>query len=56
MARNYMVLAGTYFQAGRYRDFARCAARSISLDPRRAGYLAGFPLRRAQRLGTRAAR
>jgi glycosyltransferase involved in cell wall biosynthesis len=48
-ARNYMVLAGTYFQAGGYRDFARCAARSLSLDPRRARYLAGFPLRVARR-------
>ena len=49
MARNYMVLAGTYFQAHRYGDFARCAARSVSLDPRRIGYLAGFPLRAARR-------
>ena len=49
LARNYMVLAGTYFQAGRYRDFARCAARSVSMDPRRASYLAGFPLRVARR-------
>jgi glycosyltransferase involved in cell wall biosynthesis len=49
LARNYMVLAGTYFQAGRYRDFARCAARSLSMDPRRAGYLAGFPVRVARR-------
>jgi glycosyltransferase involved in cell wall biosynthesis len=48
-ARNDMVLAGTYFQAGRYRDFARCAARSVSRDPRRATYLAGFPVRAARR-------
>jgi len=49
MARNYMVLAGTYFRAHRYRDFARCAARSVRLEPRRAGYLAAFPLRAARR-------
>jgi glycosyltransferase involved in cell wall biosynthesis len=55
LARNYMVLAGTYFQARRYRDFARCAARSVSLDPRRVGYLAGFPLRVARRMSDRAA-
>src|SRR5581483_5911167 len=50
LARNYMVLAGTYFRAGRYRDFARCAARSVSLDPRRVGYLASYPLRVTKRL------
>ena len=49
MARNYMVLAGTYFQAGRYRDFTRCAARSVSMDPRRASYLAAYPRRVAGR-------
>jgi glycosyltransferase involved in cell wall biosynthesis len=53
-ARNYMVLAGTYFHAGDYRDFARCAARSLSLDPRRARYLAGFPLRAGKRIFNRA--
>lgn len=41
--RNYMVLAGTYFYAGRYWDFLRCAARSVMLDPRQLGYLGGFP-------------
>jgi glycosyltransferase involved in cell wall biosynthesis len=50
----YMVLAGTYFRAGRYRDFGRCAARSLSLDPRRAAYLVGFPFRRAKRVADRA--
>jgi glycosyltransferase involved in cell wall biosynthesis len=53
LARNYMVLAGTYVQAGHYRDFVRCAARSLSLDPRRAGYLARFPLRAGKRLFNR---
>jgi hypothetical protein len=40
--RNYMVLAGTYFHAGRYRDFMRCLVRAIPLDPRQMGYLASF--------------
>ncbi|MFL5906775.1 MAG: glycosyltransferase family 2 protein [Solirubrobacterales bacterium] len=53
LARNDMVLAGTYFQAGRYRDFARCAARSVSRDPRRVSYLAGFPVRVARRMSRR---
>jgi glycosyltransferase involved in cell wall biosynthesis len=50
-ARNYMVVAGTYFQAKLYRDFARCAARAISMDFRQAGYLMAFPIRMAARLG-----
>jgi glycosyltransferase involved in cell wall biosynthesis len=54
LARNYMVLAGTYFQAGDYRDFARCAARSLRLDPRRASYLASFPVRVGKRVFHRA--
>lgn len=45
-ARNYMVLAGTYFQAGRYADFLRCAARAVSLDIRQTRYLVEFPRRR----------
>jgi glycosyltransferase involved in cell wall biosynthesis len=49
-ARNYMVLAGTYFQAGLYRDFVRCAGRSVAMDFRRAGYLIGFPVRVLGRL------
>jgi glycosyltransferase involved in cell wall biosynthesis len=49
MGRLYMVLAGSYFQARRYGDFVRCATRSIALDPRRAGYLASYPLRVARR-------
>jgi glycosyltransferase involved in cell wall biosynthesis len=49
MARNDMVLAGTYFQAGLYRDFLRCAARSLFRDPTQAGYLVAFPWRRLGR-------
>ncbi|MCS6806057.1 MAG: glycosyltransferase [Blastocatellia bacterium] len=44
-ARNYMVLAGTYFHARRYGDFLRCAARAVALDVKQASYLAAFPLR-----------
>lgn len=48
-ARNYMVLAGTYFHARRYRDFVRCAARAVALDVKQVSYLAAFPLRRLSR-------
>jgi len=53
LARNYMVLAGTYFHARRYRDFLRCAARAVTMDVHQLGYLTGFPLRMASRLKTR---
>ena len=48
-ARNYMVLAGTYFHARCYKDFARCAALAIAMDVRLAGYLMRFPLRALSR-------
>jgi glycosyltransferase involved in cell wall biosynthesis len=53
--RNYMVLAGTYFHARRYRDFIRCLVRALPLDPWQMGYLARFPGRvmRRRRQGTR---
>ena len=44
-ARNYMVLAGTYFHARRYRDFARCATLAVTMDFRQVSYLIGFPIR-----------
>jgi glycosyltransferase involved in cell wall biosynthesis len=49
-ARNYMVLAGTYFHAGRYQDFTRCMIKAIAMDVRQINYLAAFPVRRASRL------
>jgi glycosyltransferase involved in cell wall biosynthesis len=49
-ARNDMVLAGSYFHARRYRDFARCAARAVALDMRQLGYLLNYPARAATRL------
>lgn len=45
LARNYMILAGSYFHAGGYRDFVRCAVRAMVLDVRQAGYPAAWPLR-----------
>jgi glycosyltransferase involved in cell wall biosynthesis len=48
--RNYMVLAGTYFHAGLYGDFVRCAALAIKLDTRQLGRLVGFPVRALRRL------
>ncbi len=48
-ARNYMVLAATYFYARRYPDFVRCAVRAVSLDAGQLGYLMGFPGRLARR-------
>ena len=50
LARNYMVVAGTHFHAGNYRDFARCAARSVMMDFRQTAYLMNFPVRRLARL------
>jgi glycosyltransferase involved in cell wall biosynthesis len=44
-ARNYMVLAGTYFQAGYYKDFLRCAFRSVFMDFKQISYLLTFPKR-----------
>ena len=46
LARNYMVLAGSYFGTGVYGAFLRCAALAVAMDPRQFGYLAGLPRRR----------
>lgn len=54
-ARNYMVLAGAYFHARLYQDFARCALRSLAMDIRQAGYLSAFPLRAAARMRNKSA-
>jgi glycosyltransferase involved in cell wall biosynthesis len=53
LARNYMVLAGTYFHARHYRDFLRCAAQAVAMDFYQIRYLAKFPVRIASRLKTR---
>lgn len=52
-ARNYMVLAGTYFHARRYCDFMRCATRAVMMDIYQLTYLTAFPARIATRLRTR---
>jgi glycosyltransferase involved in cell wall biosynthesis len=46
MARNWMVLAGAYFHAGRWADFLRCATKAVATSPRIAGRLIMFPWRR----------
>jgi len=48
-ARNYMVLAGTYFHARCYGDSVRCAARSVSMDFRQLTYVIRFPKRLMKR-------
>ena len=53
LARNYMVLAGTYFQARQYPDFVRCAWRAVTMDFHQFSYLAAFPKRIAARLRTK---
>ena len=47
--RNDIVLAGTYFQAGFWRDFLRCAARGLVRDPLQVGRFLSYPLRTARR-------
>jgi len=49
-ARNYTVLAGTYFGSRQYSRFLRCAARAVSLEPRQVTYLAAYPLRLISRV------
>ncbi len=48
-AANDMVLAGSYFHAGRRADAMRCAIRALGGDWRQAGRLAGFPFRAGSR-------
>jgi glycosyltransferase involved in cell wall biosynthesis len=43
--RAYTVLAGSYYHAGCYRDFARCAARAVALDVGQLRYMLAFPAR-----------
>ncbi len=45
LARNYMVLAGSYYRAGQKKDFLRCAMRSVTLNFKEMGYLLRFPIR-----------
>jgi glycosyltransferase involved in cell wall biosynthesis len=50
LARNDMVLAGTYFHARRPLDALRCTVRSLARDPRQLAYLANYPSRALKRL------
>ena len=47
--RNWIVLAGCYFHARRYRDFARCSVQALLADPRHTAQLASFPVRGLRR-------
>lgn len=49
LARNWMVLAGSYYHAGRYRDFMRCSLQALWHNPAQAARLAGYPFRRVAR-------
>ena len=49
MGNYHRVLAGSYFRAGQYSDFARHAMKSIGYRPSNLGYFAKFPLRRLRR-------
>lgn len=45
----HRVLAGSYFRAGMYRDFARNAALSLWNRPSGVGYFLKYPLRKIER-------
>lgn len=45
----HRTLAGSYFQAGQYKDFARHALKSLWIKPSNLSYFANFPLRRLRR-------
>ncbi|HMM81114.1 MAG TPA: glycosyltransferase family A protein [Pyrinomonadaceae bacterium] len=48
-AKLYLVLAGSYFQAGQYGGFLRNAAKSIWRRPANLRYFLEFPIRRLRR-------
>jgi glycosyltransferase involved in cell wall biosynthesis len=47
--RLHMILAGSYFAAGRRKEFVRCALKSLWFTPGSVSRLLGYPLRRFQR-------
>ncbi len=49
-AKNYMILAGTYFQTRRYKDFIRCASQALMLDYKQIKRIASYPVRFSLRL------
>jgi glycosyltransferase involved in cell wall biosynthesis len=48
--RAYTVLAGTYFQAGQYASFVRCAFRALLLQGSQIRYFAQYPARVLKRM------
>ena len=52
-AHNFMVLAGSHFHAGNYRDAARCAAQAIVRDVSQVTYAMRWPFRAFARSGVR---
>jgi len=48
-ANLYRTLAGSYFYAGRYADFARTTAKSIGHRPANIAYFLKYPIRRFKR-------
>lgn len=53
LARNYTVLAGSYFRAGAFRDWARCSLHALALDPCQVGYMLAYPTRKWARIQRR---
>ena len=54
LARNWMVVAGSYYHARAYRNFVRCAMQAVRLDPAQSIRLVGYPMRRiASAMGLR---
>jgi glycosyltransferase involved in cell wall biosynthesis len=47
--RAHLILAGSYFQAGRPREFLHHAVKSLGYDHSNFGYFAAYPLRVASR-------
>jgi glycosyltransferase involved in cell wall biosynthesis len=45
LARNYTVLAGSYFRARSYRDWVRCSLHALALDPLQLSYMLALPAR-----------
>ena len=46
LGRQWMVIAGCYFEQRQYGNFLRCAWQSLKQNPARICYLLAFPLRR----------
>jgi glycosyltransferase involved in cell wall biosynthesis len=49
-ARNYTVLAGTYFRARQYGAFMRCGVRAVTMQRSQLKYFLAYPLRAIRRL------